>query len=630
MKKKYTNSEIIEKFNKVHNNKYDYSKVEYINSQTKVCIICPEHGEFWQTPNHHLNGRGCPLCKGRKISESKKCNSLIFSNEAKEIHNHKYDYSKVVYVNCNTKVCIICPEHGEFWQTPRCHLRGSGCPECGKISTQMSHKMTTEEFIQKAREIHCDKYDYTKVTYKNNREKIIIICPIHGEFSQSPSKHLSGQGCPKCYGNIKKTTEDFIAEATNIHGNEYDYSKTNYNGINAKVEIICFKHGSFFQTPKNHLKGQGCPECAKLKISKSETKPFKQIIKGAHIIHKQKYNYCEDTYVSSRDKMKIICPEHGEFWQTPDSHLRGCGCPKCVNIISKPETDISEFIKTFSNEEIVNNTRNIIAPLELDIYIPSKKVAIEYNGLKWHSEEFNKDRNYHLVKLNKCNEQGIKLIQIFEDEWLEHKEIVLSKIKHLLKENVDLPKVFARKCVIKEIDKNMSKDFLEKNHIQGFSASTVYLGGFYNNELVGVMTFKKENKEENNRNWELTRFATDINKHCIGIGGKIFSYFIQNYDPDYIKSFADRRWTLDKDNNLYTKLGFKLDNILKPDYRYFCQKEYGFQRVHKFNFRKHTLLKRYSDCGLTEDMTEYEMTQKLGVYRIWDCVLFKYVWKKTK
>ena len=188
-----------------------------------------------------------------------------------------------------------------------------------------------------------------------------------------------------------------------------------------------------------------------------------------------------------------------------------------------------------------------------------------------------------------------------------------------------MPKVFARKCVIKEIDKNMSKDFLEKNHIQGFSPSTVYIGGFYQNELISVMTFKKENKEENNRNWELTRFATDINKHCIGIGGKIFSYFIQNYDPDYIKSFADRRWTLDKDNNLYTKLGFKLDNILKPDYRYFCQKEYGFQRVHKFNFRKQTLLKRYSDCGLTEDMTEYEMTQKLGVYRIWDCGLFKYV-----
>ena len=613
MKKRYTNKEIIEKFNKIHNNKYDYSKVNYVSSNTKVCIICPEHGEFWQTPNHHLSGRGCPFCKGRKISKSKKYNNLVFINESVQIHKNKYDYTKVKYINCNTKVCIICPEHGEFWQTPRCHLRGSGCPKCGKISTQMSNTISQEDFIRKAKEIHNNKYIYTKVVYKNNREKVNIICPIHGEFKQSPSKHLSGQGCPKCYGNIKKTTEDFIKEAINVHGDEYDYSKSNYQGTNTKIEIICYKHGSFFQTPKNHLKGQGCPECSKL-----------QFLKEAFIVHKQKYSYCEETYTSSRNKMKIICPEHGEFWQTPDSHLRGCGCPKCMNIISKPETVITKFIKTFYNDEIVNNARNIIAPLELDIYIPSEKIAIEYNGLKWHSEEFNKDSNYHLLKLNKCNEQGIKLIQIFEDEWLEHKEIVLSKIKHLLNKNIDLPKVFARKCIIKEINKDISREFLEKNHIQGACNATIHLGCFYNNELVAVMTFKKESKEENNHNWELTRFATDINKHCVGIGGKIFSYFIQTYETDYIKSFADRRWTLDKDNNLYTKLGFKLDKILEPNYNYIID---GKTRFHKFNFRKQTLLKKYPDSGLTEDMTEYEMTQKLGFYRIWNCGLFKYVWE---
>ena len=628
MKKRYTSKEIIEKFNKIHNNKYDYSKVNYVSSNTKVCIICPEHGEFWQTPNHHLSGRGCPFCKGRKISKSKKYNNLVFINESVQIHKNKYDYTKVKYINCNTKVCIICPEHGEFWQTPRCHLRGSGCPKCGKISTQMSNTISQEDFIRKAKEIHNNKYIYTNVVYKNNREKVNIICPIHGEFKQSPSKHLSGQGCPKCYGNIKKTTEDFIKEAINVHGDEYDYSKSNYQGTNTKIEIICYKHGSFFQTPKNHLKGQGCPECGKLQISISETKAFIQFLKEAFSVHKQKYSYCEETYTSSRNKMKIICPEHGEFWQTPDSHLRGCGCPKCMNIISKPETDITKFIKTFYNDEIVNNARNIIAPLELDIYIPSEKIAIEYNGLKWHSEEFNKDSNYHLLKLNKCNEQGIKLIQIFEDEWLEHKEIVKSKIRHLLNKNIDLPKVFARKCIIKEINKDISREFLEKNHIQGACNATIHLGCYFNTELVAVMTFKKESKEESNHNWELTRFATDINKHCVGIGGKIFSYFIQTYETDYIKSFADRRWTLDKDNNLYAKLGFKLDKVLKPDYRYFCQKEYGFQRIHKFNFRKQTLLKRYPDSGLTEDMTEYEMTQKLGFYRIWDCGLFKYVWKK--
>ena len=169
-----------------------------------------------------------------------------------------------------------------------------------------------------------------------------------------------------------------------------------------------------------------------------------------------------------------------------------------------------------------------------------------------------------------------------------------------------------------------TREFLEKNHIQGSCSATIHLGCYFNTELIGVMTFKKESKDENNHNWELTRFATNINKHCIGIGGKLFKYFIRNYNPSYIKSFADRRWTLDKDNNLYTKLGFKLDKVLKPDYRY---TKGANSYIHKFNFRKQTLLKRYPDSGLTEDMTEYEMTQKLGFYRIWDCGLFKYVWK---
>ena len=241
----------------------------------------------------------------------------------------------------------------------------------------------------------------------------------------------------------------------------------------------------------------------------------------------------------------------------------------------------------------------------------------------WHSEKYGKDRHYHLNKTLECEKQGIKLIQIFEDEWLKHKDIVLSKIEHLLQLNKK-DKIYARKCLVKVIDNKIAKDFLNKNHIQGYSAATIHLGCFTKtNELIGIMSFIKNNK--NNNIWTLNRFATDITKHCIGVGGKLFTYFIRNYNPEYIISFADRRWTLDKDNNLYTKLSFKLDKVLKSDYDYIVD---GKTRFHKFNFRKQTLLKKYPDSGLTEDMTEYEMTHKLGFYRIWDCGLFKYVWKK--
>lgn len=183
-----TNEDFIFRASVIHKNKYDYSKSEYIKSHSKVCIICPEHGEFWQTPHMHLHGQGCPKCGGhlRGILND-------FIEKASNKHNNKYDYSKVEYINAETKVCIICPEHGEFWQTPIKHLKGQGCPKCtGR------HK-TTEEFILESKKIHGDRYDYSKVNYTRSLTKVCIICPEHGEFWITPHNHISGkQGCPLC------------------------------------------------------------------------------------------------------------------------------------------------------------------------------------------------------------------------------------------------------------------------------------------------------------------------------------------------------------------------------------------------------------------------------------------------
>ena len=170
-----------------HNNKYDYSKVDYINSRTKICIICPKHGEFWQTPANHLHGCGCPKCKNDKIGNNRRLTLFQFIEKAKQIHGDKYDYSKVEYVNNSTKVCIICTEHGEFWQTPGNHLHGCGCPKCSSLP-----KKNTNDFIKEAKLIHQNKYNYSKVEYVNAQTKECIICPEHGEFWQTPHKHLSG------------------------------------------------------------------------------------------------------------------------------------------------------------------------------------------------------------------------------------------------------------------------------------------------------------------------------------------------------------------------------------------------------------------------------------------------------
>ena len=192
---KKTSAEFIEEAKKIHGDKYDYSKVDYVNNSTKVCIICPIHGEFWQSPYHHLNGIGCPKCAAKQRGEKRALSMISFIEQAKRVHGDKYDYSKVEYVNSRTKICIICLEHGEFWQIPNSHLEGRGCPSCGNAK-----KLTIEEFIQKARVIHGDKYDYSKVEYVNSNTKVCIICPEHGEFWQRPSSHLTGRGCAVCNG----------------------------------------------------------------------------------------------------------------------------------------------------------------------------------------------------------------------------------------------------------------------------------------------------------------------------------------------------------------------------------------------------------------------------------------------
>lgn len=259
--KKLTLKEFVDKATEKHKGKYDYNKVVYTNNSTKVCIICPEHGEFWQTPNSHLMGNGCPECSGNvKLTKEE------FIKRANKIHGEKYNYDNVVYKNANTKVCIICPEHGEFWQKPSLHLMGSGCKKCGGKKVAEKLKSNRENFIKIAREIHGQKYDYSKVEYANERTKVCIICPEHGEFWQTPHCHLTGQGCPICgYEKIsrKKTkkNEDWVEEVKKIHNNKYSYEKTIYERWNKKVIITCPIHGDFEQLAYNHQQGKGCPKC---------------------------------------------------------------------------------------------------------------------------------------------------------------------------------------------------------------------------------------------------------------------------------------------------------------------------------------------------------------------------------
>ena len=413
---------IIERFKLKHGDKYDYSKVNYVNTHEKVCIICPEHGEFWQTPHDHLRGNGCPKCaRQRKTTQG-------FILKAIKKHGGKYDYSKANYIGCKKKICIICPKHGEFWQMPNTHLSGCGCQECKKEAIHNSLARTHEQFIEKAKEIHGDKYDYSKVEYKNTETKVCIICPEHGEFWQTPHKHLNGRGCPTC-GNLRKgnssrgTKEVFIKKARKVHGDKYDYSKVDYTNAMTKVCIICPKHGEFWQTPAQHICGNGCKECRKEYLHNKFVFTKDDFIKRAKKIHNDKYDYSMVEYNGMHKKVHIICPVHGEFWQTPHSHLKNEGCPSCR------ESKMEKYIANKLSEENIKFVRSkrfkwlkMKGSMHLDFYLPDYNVAIECQGIQ-HFEECSwykndEDKTEYLKKIIErdetkqrlCLEHNIKIV----------------------------------------------------------------------------------------------------------------------------------------------------------------------------------------------------------------------------
>ena len=335
--------------------------------------------------------------------------------------------------------------------------------------------------------------------------------------------------------------------------------------------------------------------------------------------HLLTHNITKEEYIRKFGSMKLSSKEYHKR-QSEASIITNINMTFTKN--SKSELEILNFLKEKGLE--CRSDRHILNGREIDIFIPEKNIGIEYNGNKWHTEWFaKKDKNYHLFKMEECREKGVGLITIFEDEYELHKEIVLNKLTHILNiGNEHTPKLYGRKCQIKEIYSYIAEDFLNVNHIQGFVNSTLFLGAFYNENLVGVMSFTKQA----DNNWELTRLATDIKYNCCGVGGKLFNYFIKNYDFNEIKSFADRRWTLDENNNIYTKLGFVFHSFTKPNYTYYNANVNRYKRFHKFNFRKDKLVKKYSQ--LNPRMTETEMVKELGYDRIWDCGLIKYVYKK--
>jgi len=349
----------------VHGDKYDYSNVDYAGANTKVEIICPTHGIFYQSPAMHHSGNGCQQC----YDERRKERGATWANQAAKdferngrvVDGRKYDYSKVEYVRSQIPVEIICLIHGSFLQRPASHLQGIGCPECKndahRSKTDKQAAQAAKEFIEKAVAVHGDKYEYSKVAYSRSGIRITITCKKHGEFCQTPMKHLAGQGCIKCGEEAarvfqkkrnQKARDEFIARAKHVHQGKYDYSASDYIDARTALVIGCPTHGLFNQTPDSHLAGRGCVKCRdeqnrRLQQEKMQ-KAGSTFADRSTLIHREKYDYSEVRYKGKESPVTIICPVHGKFDQTPAKHLQGNGCQQCAIELNLGEAEVAKIL----------------------------------------------------------------------------------------------------------------------------------------------------------------------------------------------------------------------------------------------------------------------------------------------
>lgn len=373
-----------------------------------------------------------------------------------------------------------------------------------------------------------------------------------------------------------------------------------------------------------NMRGRKHSEDTLAKISAASRNNNKKKIEKSHntILKNIELSNLKLTNSIEQNKLDLTCTMCGRFFSFTKQYFQNSKfkieiCPGCFPrkiFKSQGEQELFDFISSIDSTA-VNNFRAHYHEKEIDVYLPEKNIGFEYNGLYWHSESVleynNKDPKSDYEKYKHFLDKGIRLYQIFEDEWKNKKDIVKSRIKNIL--GATSNKIYARNCVVKTIDSKTSSEFVNKFHIMGNGRSNIRLGLYYNEQLVSVMTFTKNNLSRKSTDWEINRFVSLDNTVVIGGASKLFKRFIEIENPKSVISYADNRWS---DGNLYKTMGFEKSSEGTPNYWYFLPN--GDFRIHRFNLRKNK-----SDDS---QLTEYQNRLNQGYLRIWDCGSSKWIW----
>jgi hypothetical protein len=533
----------------------------------------------------------------------------------------------------------------KFWETTKCKQCGSEFESLKSRKQRFcSNKCSTvftandKDRISKIKQTKIDKYG--DAGYVNPTKAKQTCIERYGVDNVSKSKTVQDKikqvnrdkfGCDSYFqtDEFKRKTKETLGvdNVSQLESTKQKVKQTTREKFG--VDNVFQNEGIKQKIKKHYLDNHGVEHPSQVeefqnKKLESSKRSFYNKLQTTHKLNlKVEPLFSIDDYINTdrNHKYKFKCLKCKSNFQ---DHIDGGHLPRCtkcypLNKGSVCEKEIYDFVSDLiGTDQVSNNRRDVVVGKEIDIFLESKKIAIEYDSFYFHSQR-HVGKKYHLDKTEACEALGVKLIHIFEDEWINKQEIVKSKLKNIC--GLVGERVYARNCSVTEISAKLKNEFLLNNHIQGEDKSLIKLGLFHKDELVAVMTFcglrKALGSNAEEGVFELSRFAT--NKAVVGGAGKLFKHFVENFNPKKVISYADRRFS-SSDSSLYDKIGFKLDSITPVNYWYF--KNGYHTRSHRFNFRKSELPKKLKTFD--PSLTEYENMQLNGYDRIWDCGNLKY------
>lgn len=523
--------------------------------------------------------------------------------EVKDIFGF-YDYTLLdkAYKNNTTPMLCRCPNGHESKITLSNFSSGKRCVQCYRQRSRKSFSEIKEAFIKEG-------YFVDQDFYETADKPIKCICPEGHKITITWHKFKIGRRCKICSGLRKKYSLSEVRSV--LEDNGYTLDQNYYDGVHTLIKCVCPKKHHIDISFANFMAGYRCSVCA------VEDRRF-SLDEVRDIFSKESYIVKQDYYINNCTPIRCVCPNGHEINIRLSGFISGKRCRYCFSYHSRAEKEICSLIKLRYSGLVIENTREVISPYELDIFVPEKNLAIEYCGLYWHGELVSGHaRDYHYRKMKLCNDKGIRLITVFEDEYKNRPDVVMSRIYNAL--GVIEKKVYARKCYVKEISFSSAKSFLDRYHLQGVSSSTTRWGLFLGEELLQVLTVGYVSRAHAGSIGilELKRFASLPNIVVVGGAGKLFAeakkYALIN-GISLIKSYCDMRYASSRP--IYEQLGFCL----------FGQSKYTPHYI-KNGVRYRNQGLRKTPVERNTDKTEWELRQEQGYDRLWDCGHRTYIYR---